>query len=442
MYETETYQLAGRGASEIADSVEEAIRDGGLGPGDRLPPVRELADGLGVSSATVGAAYRVLRQRGMVATHGRGGTTVSLGPPLPTRGPAHVPSGARNLAAGNPDPALLPSLGPAFEQVGVGPRLYGDEPQLPRLVELARRRFDADGVPADALTVVGGAMDAFERILSAYLARGDRIAVEDPGHANLIDLSGALGLQVEPVRVDDQGIVPDELDRALRRGARAVAITPRAHNPTGAVLDHQRISDLARVLRRYPNTLVVEDDHAAGVAGAPARTVTGHGLARWAVVRSVSKALGPDLRLAVVAGDATTIARVEGRRLLGPGWVSSVLQALVVALWSDREVEKLVDTAARTYAERRGALLDALAARGIAAHGRSGLNVWIPVADERVPLRRLLEAGWALSPGERFRMNSPPALRVTTTTLRPDEAERFADDLTAALQPDRRIYGA
>lgn len=442
MYETENYQVVGQRASEIAGSIEDAIREGGLGPGDRLPSVRELADSLAVSPATVGAAYRMLRQRGMVTTHGRGGTTVSLGPPLPTRGPSPVPSGARNLAAGNPDPTLLPCLGRAFEQVDSIPRLYGDEAQVPRLLELARRRFEEDGVPADALTVVAGAMDAFERILGAYLARADRVAVEDPGHANLIDLAGAMGLQIEPVRVDDHGPIPDELDRALYRGARAVAITPRAHNPTGAVLDQQRTTDLIRVLRRYPNTLVVEDDHAAGVAGAPARTLTDHGLAHWAVVRSVSKALGPDLRVAIVAGDPTTIARVEGRRLLGPGWVSSILQALVVAFWSDPDVEKLIHTAARTYTERRARLLDALTARGIAAHGRSGLNVWIPVADERAPLRRLLDAGWALSPGERFRLNSPPALRVTTTTLQPGEAERLADDLATALQPDLRIYGA
>lgn len=434
--------MAGQGASEIAGSIEDAIREGGLGPGDRLPSVRELADSLGVSPATVGAAYRMLRQRGMVTTRGRGGTAVSLGAPLPTRGPAHVPSGARDLANGNPDPALLPSLGTAFEQVDSSPRLYGDEAQLPRLLELARRRFDEDGIPADALTVVGGAMDAFERIFGVHLARADRLAVEDPGHANLIDLAGALGLQVEPVRIDGHGPIPDDLDRALHRGARAVAVTPRAHNPTGAVLDQRRITDLVGVLRRYPNTLVVEDDHAAGVAGAAARTLTGHGLARWAVVRSVSKTLGPDLRLALVAGDPTTIAHVEGRRLLGTGWVSSVLQAVVVALWSDPEVEKLIDTAARTYADRRRGLLDALATRGITASGRSGLNVWIPVADEGIPLRRLLDAGWALSPGERFRLNSPPALRVTTTTLQPGEAERFADDLAAALQPDRRIYGA
>jgi len=170
-----------------------------------------------------------------------------------------------------------------------------------------------------------------------------------------------------------------------------------------------------------------EDDHCGPVAGAPNNTVVA-GLDRWAVVRSASKTLGPGLRLAVVAGDPTTIARVEGRRLLGTGWVSHVLQSLAASLWSDPQVNLLLAEAADTYTQRRTALLHKLADQGITAQGRSGLNVWIP--------------GWAVSPGERFRQNSPPALRVTIATLTPPESEVFARDLHHALRPQRRTYQA
>lgn len=433
--------IRGQGASGIAVSIEASIRDGALRPGEQLPAVRTLANQLGVSPATVGAAYRALRERGLITTRGRLGTAVSLGPPLPTRGPMHVPSGVRNLADGNPDPALLPSLGAALARLDPTPLLYGSAPNLPALLEVARHQFAADRIPNEALTVVGGAMDAFERLLTAHLNRGDRLAIEDPGHANLIDLAGALGLEIEAVRVDDDGPLPEDLRQALKRGVRAVAITPRAQNPTGATLTERRATELSELLQPFPDTLVIEDDHSGPLAGTPAHTLA-RSLERWAVIRSASKALGPDLRLAIVAGDAITVGRVEGRRLLGTGWVSNILQHLVASLWADPHVHRLLATAADTYRQRRTALLDALTGCGIAAHGRSGLNVWIPVAEEHAPSRLLFDAGWAVSPGERFRLSGPPALRVTIATLTPGEAIRFAGDLYKARQPQRRTYEA
>ena len=419
-------------------SIEAGVRDGALRPGQVLPPIRDLAAELGVSPSTAATAYRILRDRGLVTTRGRGGTSVSLGPPVPVRGRVHVPAGVRNLADGNPDPKLLPDLGPALARAGGRSRLYGEPPNLPALIDLARTQFEKDRVPAEAITVVGGAMEAFERVLGAHLPRGSRVAIEDPGHANLIDLARMLGLEIEPFTLDEQGPVVEDVERALRRGARAIAITPRAQNPTGVALSEKRATEIAHVVWRFPDVLVIEDDHATRVADAPARTLTGDQPRQWAVVRSVSKALGPDLRLAVVAGDQRTIDMIEGKRLLGTGWVSGVLQSVVADLWSDPHTDQLMAAAERAYAERRRALIQALRNRGIAGQGASGLNVWVPVPEEHGPTRRLIDLGWAVSAGQRFRLNSPPALRITITTLLPDETDRFADDLMLALRPDHR----
>ena len=148
------------------------------------------------------------------------------------------------------------------------------------------------------------------------------MVVEDPGHAVTFDLLAAMGFTAVPVPVDDLGIRPDPLAAALARGAGALIVTPRAQAATGAAWDAARAAEIGEVLRRYPATGVIEDDHAGPVAGVPgfsacAAAPARGGPARWVTLRSVSKSLGPDLRLAVLAGDEATISRVAG--LAGAG---------------------------------------------------------------------------------------------------------------------------
>jgi DNA-binding transcriptional MocR family regulator len=230
---------------------------------------------------------------------------------------------------------------------------------------------------------------------------------------------------------------PAELQAALERGASAAIITPRGQNPTGAALDARRAAQLRRVLAKAPRTLVIEDDHLGPVAGTKLHT-TVTGLERWAATRSVAKALGPDLRLAVLAADPQTLARVQGRQQCGPGWVSHVLQRLVLHLWRDPQVLELIERASATYTKRRQQLLRELDARGVPASGASGLNVWVPVPEETAAVGALLQRGWVLAPGAPFRLaGAPPALRVTIATLAEREARRLAADLADVLAPAR-----
>ncbi|MGZ4411292.1 MAG: aminotransferase class I/II-fold pyridoxal phosphate-dependent enzyme [Gaiellaceae bacterium] len=418
----------GAGASTIAAKIETAIAEGGLAPAARLPAVRELASGLGVSPATVAAAYRTLGQRGLVSANRRGGTVVASQPPLRVRAGRPLPPNTRDLASGNPDPALLPPLAPALGRLDPEHKLYGGPTKLAQLVELAEADFAVDGIVGD-IAIVGGALDGVVRLLQAPLRPGDRVIVEDPSWPRIADLVHALGLQPEPVRVDQRGLVPDELEQALERGAKAVIATPRGQNPTGAALDAGRARALREALGRRPDALIVEDDYVASVAGAPYLPLHGAS-AHWAVIRSLSKVLGPDLRVALMAGDALTISRVEGRQLLGPGWVSHLLQQTATHLWASAATKELLARATRTYGERRAALIEALARYGITAYGSTGLGVWVPLAEEVAAVQQLLERGWAVSPGERYRFHTPPGIRITTTDLEPKEAE----DLAAAMR--------
>jgi DNA-binding transcriptional MocR family regulator len=428
----------GAGSATIASAVEREIAEGRLTPATRLPAVRELAAGLRVSPATVAAAYRTLKQRGFVVADRGRGTSVAAVPPVRVRSAAELPAGVHDLANGNPDARLLPSLAAAFARIDPEHRLYGVAAKLPRLVSIAETELGADGVHGD-VAVTGGALDAVERALQTELRPGDRVVVEDPSWPRIADLVHALGLAVEPVRVDAKGLDPDALDAALRRGARALIATPRGQNPTGAAIDPARGAALREVLSRHPGVLAIEDDYVARIAGAPYVPIH-RPEGRWIVVRSLSKVLGPDLRLAVVAGDPLTIARIEGRQRLGPGWVSHLLQQAGALLLEDSATARLLDRAGRVYAERRSALVSALADRGIAASGDSGLGVWVPLADEAAAVRELLVQGWAVSPGERFRFRAPPGIRVTTATVEPDEAERLADAIAGLGRAPAATY--
>ena len=214
-------------------------------------------------------------------------------------------------------------------------------------------------------------------MLAARLVAGDAVAVEDPGWPNLLDLLASAGLRVLPVTVDQAGPVPTSLAAALRGGARAVVVTSRAQNPTGAYVTAERATALRRVLAAHADVLVVEDDHAAELAGVPLASLAG-ATGAWAFVRSLSKPYGPDLRLAVLAGDEATVARVEGQLRIGSGWVSTLLQRAAVALWSDPAVAEVVADAAHAYDARRTALRDGLPPPGSRPSGRPASTCGCP----------------------------------------------------------------
>jgi DNA-binding transcriptional MocR family regulator len=433
--------LNGTTAVKIAASAESALSGGKMAGGDPLPSVRALASQLGVSPATVAAAYRILQDRGIAVAAGRKGTVIRhaspAAPPAPTLLPPHV----RDLATGNPSADLLPDLAPFLRKLEGTPRLYRDELNDASLLALAKMQFAADGVLADAVAIVSGALDGIERVLREQLRPGDRVLVEDPCFTGVSDLLHALSLIPVPVAVDDEGLSPAALQRAPT--AEAIIVTPRAQNPTGAAFSERRARQLRAILRQRPDLLLIEDDHAGPIAGAPYVTLVEASRRRWAVVRSMSKSLGPDLRLAIMTGDAQTISRVEGRQALGIRWVSHILQRLVAQLLVDTRVRKLLARAERTYTQRRESLIAALKPHAIEAHGTSGLNVWIPLREESVVVQALFQRGWAVTAGERYRIKSGPSIRVTIASLDAGDAAAFAADLAEVLRPaQRRAAGA
>lgn len=428
-----------RSARGIAATVGRMISAGELAAGDRLPTVRELSKALGVSPTTVGEAWRSLAAVGAIDARGRQGTFVRrpTGPLAPrryrriTEGPGRF---ALDLSTGTPDPALLPDLGPVIARVSRQSLTssYLDDPVLPGLEE--RVRADWPFVP-DVLTVVDGAMDALDRVASAIVRLGDRVVVENPTFPPLLDLLDLLGADVIGVGTDDEGMRTRELADAVAAGGpsgvRAVFLQPRAHNPSGVTLTARRSAELAGILSTTQAT-IVEDDHSGDIASGALASLGAHLPDSTVHIRSYSKSHGPDLRLAAVGGAGEVVTTVANRRMLGPGWSSRLLQAVLLEMLDDRPTIDTVSSARDEYLRRRRAVTATLSDAGVGFTGNDGINLWMRVADERSALLTLAAQGIGAAPGEPFMVSGQdPALRVTVGLIDRDIAD-VAGRLAAA----------
>lgn len=402
-------EIETRTPAGIAAALGRLIASGRIAPGERLPTVRDFARELGVSAATISNAWQALAAVGLIVSRGRGGTFVR------EQGPGWLPARSQSMAGfvqttridasrGTPDPELLPALGPALSRVSqraVTPS-YQDLPVIPELLAVLTASWP---FPAEAITVVDGALDAISRSLDVVTRFGDRVVVENPGFPPFFDLLDQIGVERVPVEMDENGIVPASFAAALATGPSAVILQPRAHNPTGASMTGERAEELAGLLATVPgasSTVVIEDDHSGEISIAPDVS-----LGRWLPgrvlhVRSFSKSHGPDLRIAALGGPASLVDRVVARRMLGPGWTSRMLQTILHDLLTDGDSIAQINEARRIYFARQKALADALGEFGVPVRQADGINTWLPVADERDAIVQLAASGIRVAGGSPF----------------------------------------
>lgn len=430
--------ISGKTSGEIFEQIRRAIQEGSLQAGDTLPPVRELATTLEINRNTVALAYKRLVEAGIAESRGRNGTLIrSVTHNAPQEG---TPPGLAliDLAGGNPSPSLLPDIKKALAHVSARPRLYG-EPPVETALEAYGRTWLGQDIDTDFdLTLSNGAVDGVERILSSHLIKGDRVAVEDPCFLSSISTLRNNRLVPVAVPMDEEGMQVDALSTALESGIQALILTPRAHNPTGWSLSAHRAKQIKDLLVQYPQVMVIIDDHFSLLSVAQYHHVIPPQTQRWAVIRSTSKFLGPDMRLAFIASDRETAQRLMLRLNAGSSWVSHILQDIVRANLQDTDFESFIASTREEYSARRTALINALKAYGIPlSDHQDGLNVWIPLPSKSsTVVMELAKYGWLVREGEVFGLKqNSHGLRITVSDLQEEGALAFSKKLAPLLAP-------
>ncbi|SCM12129.1 transcriptional regulator, GntR family [Streptomyces sp. DpondAA-F4] len=258
----------------LADGVRLLVLEGRVPVAARLPAERELALALSLSRTTVAAAYEALRTEGFLASRRGAGswTAVPAGNPLPARGLEPLPPealgsmidlGCASLPA--PEPWLTRAVQGALEELPPYAHTHGDYPAgLPDLRRMIADRYTGQGIPTmpEQIMVTTGAMGAIDAICHLFAGRGERIAVESPSYANILQLMRETGARLVPVAMEE-GLGGWDMNRwrqVLRDTAPRLAyVVADFHNPTGALADEQRRRALVEAARSAGTVLVVDE---------------------------------------------------------------------------------------------------------------------------------------------------------------------------------------
>ncbi len=411
-------------AIDIAKTIELLIDEKQLNYGDKLPSIRTLAKLLGVSPSTTASSYARLERTGAITSSGRNGTKVTKSEIRHPRArvfqmsPNQVDTRALDLSTGFPDPLLLPNPSNALSSLllETSDHKFLNRSVCDELREPLEKLFQD---PSRHLTVVNGSLDAIDRTLALYCQPKDKVIVEEPNFPAILDLIDAHKLIPIPVEMDEFGIDPDSTRKALQQKPQAIIIQPRAQNPSGASITHQRLLDIAGVLEKHPETLIIEDDHSGLVCLQERITLGNYFPDRTITIFGFSKSHGPDLRISAVIGPKELISKLDARRRLGPSWTSELLQRILAYFLVDPTSIKTVDFARTEYQRRLHDFINATKQAGIHINSTDGLNAWVPTSSNTGLITELARNSIVVAPGNAFYLDSAHMgfVRITTASL-------------------------
>ncbi|MFF8968703.1 PLP-dependent aminotransferase family protein [Streptomyces sp. NPDC014995] len=395
-------------------ALRDAVRDGRLAPGTRLPATRRLAAETGISRNTVKAAYDQLVAEGYLTARQGSGTRVAALPSVATEPPgahARAREPRFDLRPGSPDVGAFPAaawLRALRRAIATAPSLaydYGDpRGRIELRTALSGYLGRARGVvaPPERIVVTSGYVQGLA--LLARVLEGARVGMEDPGlpfHREVVRRNGA---DVVPVRVDERGVCARELG-----DLGAVVVTPAHQYPTGVTLHPERrraLTDWARAR----GGLIIEDDYDGEFRydRQPVGALQGMAPGEVVYLGTASKTLGPALRLGWMVLPPHLVDAVADVKLHSDHHTESIGQLALTELIDSHAYDRHVRACRLRYRRRRDLLLDRLGARrgvrGIAA----GLHALVEVDDEEAVLARAEAEGLAVGRlGEHWHAHPP-----------------------------------
>ena len=404
---------------EIADAIEEAIRSGELTASQRLPPQRKMAERLGIDFTTVSRGYAEAQSRGLLDSHVGRGTFVkkqvsSAEQPDPRR--VREEDLSMNLPPEPTDPDLLARMREGLQAVSAN--------LVPLLRYQSTTGADQDKAAAsswlsmrgmvprlDRVSITPGAHATMTAILLTLARTGDVILCEAVTYPGLRAIAGRLGLNLAGLPSDQDGILPDALEAAIRqRAPKALYLNPTLHNPTTLTIPQARRMEIASVLTRHHLPLIEDDAYGFIPAHAPAPFATLAPELTWHI-GGLAKCIGAGLRLAyAVAPDArAALSLAQGLRAIAV--MPSPLSMALATRW----IEDGTADSIRRFVRAETAARQAIVREVLAGHefraDPNAFNIWLKLpqgASRAESMGRMAGRRIGLMPSDAFTVEGTP----------------------------------
>lgn len=430
-------------SEQVFATLRQAILDGRIDAGARLPSWRDLAAQLGVGRGTVQAAYERLSDHGLIVSAGAAGTRAASVRPAPPRPALRVHPPLQALVRGFSEPCLafqtgVPAqdafpaglwarcLSHAARQDALSPTSYPDPRGLPDLrAQIASHLAIARGISCvpDQVIITGSFRAGLALAMQVVRAAGRPVWMEDPGFPlTRMGLEDA-GAHPVPVRVDDQGL-DVAYGAALAPDAAIAVVTPGQHAPTGVALSPARRQALLAWAVRA-DAWIIEDDYLSELqlTGRAAPALAAQDPAGRVIhIGSFSKTLKPALGLGFIVAPAALAQRFGQLAATLSPIFNPVAQSAMAALLADGHYMRHLRHMKRLYALRLEALKRMLGGQMAFEPGAGPqVRLRLPNGTDDVAMAQagpaLGVAPTALSPWYADPSRSEPGLLLSVTNL-------------------------